>query len=821
MTRRREEGKSRGNLPRRPVPPRRRKPKPKPILRIVGLTALLGGALLVVGLGVVVGMAMAITKQLPDVSQVYAPPCEATRIYASNGELIASLYRENRIFVPLSQIPLHLQQAVIAVEDAGFYQHRGISLRGIARAMWRNLLAGELIEGGSTITQQLARTLFLSQERALSRKIAEILLALEIERRLTKEEILERYLNQVYFGQGAYGVEMAARIYFGKSVGQLTLAESAMLAGLIRAPSLYSPYENFQLAKRRQIIVLDRMVESGYITPEEAEKAKQEPVRLVERANAGLIGIRAPYFVSYILPQLLERYGEDGVYCGGLQVYTTLDVRMQAVAEKAVRLGIDEAKRANLRITQGALVAIDPRTGAIRAMIGGYDFRKSQFNRAWQARRQPGSAFKPFIYVTALANGIPPTRIIVDEPLSLEIPGVREKWEPQNYDLKFRGPVTLRQAVEQSINIPAIKILSELGPQQVIAYAHRMGIKSPLPPVLSLALGTAEVTPLEMASAFGVLAANGIRAEPFAIIRVEDRQGRVLEESIPRREVALKREVAYLMTDILKGVIQRGTGRAAEIGRPAAGKTGTTDDYRNAWFVGYTPQLVASVWVGNDDNTPMRRVVGGTVPARIWAMFMKEALAGTSPEDWPVPEGIVEATVCGSSGLLATGACPNPKKELFIKGTEPTEYDTRFPGTLLASPPVRTAPPGETTSPTPPREESNPPQVSPSGNRPSSQGTSAVSLSIDMPTDGERVRSPFLIQGRATPGSTVSLQIYAEGGVVSVRSVERLLRVGSDGKFQYEYRPMVRIPGIRYVITVSLTRADGKVLSQTVSVVEG
>jgi penicillin-binding protein 1A len=810
-------------LRKSPVPPRRRKPRRQPLLHLAGLALLLVASLLLLSIGVLAGMAMAITRQLPDVSRVYAPPCEATRVYASNGELVASLYRENRLFVPLSQIPLHLQQAVIAVEDAGFYQHRGISLRGMARAMWRNLLARELIEGGSTITQQLARTLFLTQERAVSRKVAEILLALEIERRLTKEEILERYLNQVYFGQGAYGVEMAARIYFGKSVSQLTLPESAMLAGLIRAPSLYSPYENFQLAKRRQIIVLDRMVELGYITAEEAEKAKQAPVKLAERANAGLIGIRAPYFVSYILPQLLERYGEDGVYCGGLQVYTTLDVRMQAIAEKAVRLGIDAAQRANLRVTQGALVAIDPRTGAIRAMIGGYDFRKSQFNRAWQARRQPGSAFKPFIYVTALANGIPPTRVIVDEPISLEIPGVPKKWEPENYDLKFRGPVTLRQAVEQSINIPAIKILNELGPQQVIAYAHRMGIKSPLPPVLSLALGTAEVTPLEMASAFGVLAANGIRAEPFAIARVEDRQGRVLEEFIPRREVALKREVAYLMTDILKGVILRGTGRAAEIGRPAAGKTGTTDDYRNAWFVGYTPQLVASVWVGNDDNTPMRRVVGGTVPARIWAMFMKEALAATPPEDWPVPEGIVEATVCGSSGLLATGACPNPKKEIFIKGTEPTEYDTRFPGTPQMSPPARVASPppsgeiatqqGETRSPLPP--------PSPRETRPSSPGEPIPFLSIETPADGGRVTSPFLIQGRATPGSTVLLIVYAEGGVVSVKSVERELRVGSDGKFQYEYKPMLRVPGVRYVITVRMAGARGEVLSQTISVVEG
>ncbi|MGH2400327.1 MAG: transglycosylase domain-containing protein, partial [bacterium] len=467
-----------------------------------------------------------------------------------------------------------------------------------------------------TITQQLARNIFLTQKRLFSRKLAEMMLAVEIERRLTKTEILERYLNQVYFGQGAYGVEMAARVYFGKHAKDLTLAESAMLAGLIRAPSRYSPHQSPELAKAQQRIVLQRMTDLRYITREQAINAFERPIPLAEEGNAGLIGIRAPYFVSYVLPYLLQRYGEDVVYNGGLRVYTTLDIRMQRAAEKAIRDGLDGAERAKLKVTQGALVALDPQTGFIRAMIGGYDFEKSQFNRAWQARRQPGSAFKPFIYTTAIANRMTTTKIIVDEPVTYEIVGAIQSeriWKPRNYEGRFSGPVTLRAALERSINIPAIKTISELGPQTVIAYARRMGITSPLQPHLSLALGSNEVTPLEMASAFGTLAALGVRAEPIAIAKITTRDGQVLEDNTPRRDLVLSADVAYVMVDMMKGVIARGTGRSAAIGRPAAGKTGTTDDYRNAWFIGFTPHLSTAVWLGNDDNTPMRRVVGGMV----------------------------------------------------------------------------------------------------------------------------------------------------------------------------------------------------------------
>ncbi len=747
---------------------------------IIVLSVLVGIALAVAG--VVAGMTAAFARSLPDVGAVYNPPNEATRIYASNGELIASLFKENRAFVPLSEIPLSLQQAVIAVEDDRFYQHRGVDVRGSLRAVWRNVRAREVVEGGSTITQQLARSLFLTQERVFSRKLAEILLAFEIERRLTKPEILERYLNQVYFGQGGYGVELAARVYFGKHAKDLTLSESALIAGLIRAPSTTSPFHRFAIAKARQTVVLHRMAELGYISADQARIAEMQPLKLAAENNAGLVGIRAPYFVSYILPYLTKRYGEDTLYTSGLRVYTSLDIQMQIAAERAVRDGVDYGRAQRLKTSQAALVAIDPRTGAIRAMIGGYDFTKSQFNRAWQAQRQPGSAFKPFIYTTAIANRMPPTKVINDAPVTYEIPGFKT-WEPKNYDNKYSGPVTMRTALERSINIPAIKTLDELSPERVIEYATRMGIKSPLNPYLSLALGTSEVTLLEMASAYGVFATLGVRAEPTAVLRVTDRSGRVLEENFPRRELVLSQEVAYVMTDLLKGVILRGTGTAAAIGRPAAGKTGTTDDYRNAWFIGYTPYLTAAVWVGNDDNSPMRKVVGGMVPARIWASFMKVAVQGTPPDDWKKPEGVVVATVCGTSGLLASSDCPTPRPEVFIQGTEPTEFDLG-------------------------------PKTEDGGN-----GTT-IPLAISSPASGARVSSVINVEGTTVPQATVTLVIVLHGDTGNAKVLDTTIPVTAEGRFSYAFTPTVRVAGGQYVITVTAAAPSGGRARTTVTVSE-
>ncbi len=747
------------------------------LARAVVLLAALA-ALGTVSLAVVVS---SLRANLPDLVSLYRPPSQATRVYAANGELIASLYRENRAYVRLEDIPVVLQQAVVAIEDERFYQHRGVDVRGILRAAWRNLTRQSVVEGGSTITQQLARNLFLSPRRTLDRKLQEILLAVEVERRLTKPEILERYLNQVYFGNGAYGVEMAARLFFGKGARELTLPEAALLAGVVQAPSRYSPFDNFPAAKRRQEVVLDRMVELGYISREQAEAAKEARLALSPGPrNAGLVGVRAAYFVSYILPYLVERYGEDAVYNGGLQVYTTLDPRLQALAQQVVTRGVEEARRAGLRVTQGALVAVEPRTGRILAMVGGVDFQRSQFNRAWQARRQPGSAFKPFIYTAALEQGVSPDHVLLDAPVEYRIAGWGY-WRPKNYDGTYWGPVPLRVALEHSRNIPAVRMLAELGPQTVIDTARRMGIRSPLQPHLSLALGTSEVTPLEMAAAFATLAAGGIYAEPVAITRVLDAKGRVLEEVRPHRRMALRPEVAYLMTDLLRGVIVRGTGRAADTGRPAAGKTGTTDDYRNAWFVGYTPELSVAVWVGNDDNSPTNRVVGGSVPARLWARFVKRALAGKPPSDFPVPEGIVHVPVCVQ--YAADGTCERQGWRPVLRGSTPPTPQPRAPGA--------------------------PEQV-----------TERPAVVLLQPQDGQEVTSPFVVEGRAFPGARVHLTVILEGGPAPVKVVDSVLPVGPDGSFGYTVESALRFSGARYRVTAFATGPDGSASTATVTVQE-
>lgn len=765
----------------------------------IGLLALAVFVVVVVmASGVVAGMALAFNRKLPDVSALYAPPEESTRVYAANGEVIASLFRENRDFVPLEEIPPTVRQAIIAIEDDRFYHHHGVDLRGSLRAIVRNLLAAGVVEGGSTITQQLARNMFLTSRRLISRKLAEIMLALEIERRLTKDEILERYLNQVYFGNGAYGIQMAARVYFGRSAQDLTLAEAALLAGIIRSPSVNTPFQSLEASTERQHVVLRRMAELGYITPQQAAEAMAEPIAMAAEGNAGLVGIRAPYFVSYILPYLLERYGEDVVYGGGLRIYTTLDPQMQTAAEKALQDGIDQANKEQLDITQGAVVTLDPRTGQIKAMVGGYEFSQSQFNRAWQAHRQPGSSFKVFIYTAAVGKGMTSTRIIVDEPITFEISGTVKPedsiWTPKNYDDSYRGPMPMRRALELSINIPAIKTINEFGPQTVVETARRMGITSRLQPNLSLALGTNDVTPLEMASAFGTLATLGVHADPMGIVRVTDREGRVLEEHSPKRSLALTADVAYLMTDLLKGVILRGTGAGANIGRPAAGKTGTTDDYRNAWFIGYTPYLATAVWVGNDDNSPMKRVVGGGIPARIWSAYMRTAVKGTPPDDWPLPDGVVQATVCGTSGLLATSTCPEPVSEVFVRGTEPTEFD-------LSSPPVST-------------QQDAPPQITPPPTAVS------VPLRITAPAQGQTVTAPFTVQGATDPAATVSLSVVAAGGFVKINVGDTRVPVNANGQFSYVVQPSLHASGTQYVITITATTAAGGKSTETLIVNE-
>ncbi len=482
-------------------------------------------AVALVGAGLFVGAAISIAGHLPSVDALYSSPSEATRIYAASGELIASLYQENRDSVTLAAMPVALQRAVVDTEDADFYRNPGISVRGILRAGVRNMVEGGYAEGGSTITQQLARNLFLTSQKSLTRKIAEIMLAVQIERRLTKDEILQRYLNQVYLGEGAYGVETAAEVYFGKPAKDLTLTQSAMLAGLIRAPSLYSPYEHPDRAHDR--LGGGAAAHGRPWRPHGRPNAHRArfPARLAAKGNGGLIGVRAPYFVSYILPGLIQRYGEDELYKGGLRIYTTLDLDLEAKATAALRAGIDAAQRQHQNVSQGAIVMIDPQTGAVRAMVGGYDFRTSQFDRAWQAHRQPGSAFKPFTYTVALMQGMPPSRLVLDAPIEFPMPDGKV-WKPLDYDRTYHGWITARYAVENSINTAAVRVEQQVGPRAIVKLAQRMGIQSPLEPTLSLTLGASDVTPLEMTSAYGVFADNGIRADPMPILKVTDRQAK-------------------------------------------------------------------------------------------------------------------------------------------------------------------------------------------------------------------------------------------------------------------------------------------------------
>ncbi len=646
-----------------------------------------------VATGAVVGVVMAALRSMPALQDLDYRPSEATMIYDVNNKLIGRLYIENRVWVPLEEIPKALQDGIIAVEDHDFRKHHGIDFLAIVRAFLTDIREGRVVQGGSTITQQLAKNAFLTHERTLTRKIQEAIYAIQLERTYTKDQILELYLNEVYFfpGQAVYGVEAAAQGYFGKHVRDLNLAECALLAGLTRNSQLYSPTSNPDAARARRATVLSKMEAQGYISHEEAEAAATAPLGVIEKRTSREV---APYFMDYIRAQLLARYGQELVYRGGLKVYTSLDLTLQEIAEKVLISNLPTGKpdAKGLVQPQGALVALDARDGYIRAMVGGRG--TDEFNRAVQSYRQPGSAFKPFVYAAAIQAGYTPSTLIEDSPVEYALPGQKEPWAPVNNDGIFRGPTTLRQALEQSINVVSVKLLEQLGVQNAVKTAKAMGITSLVESgkrndmSLSLVLGglTKGVTPLEMAAAYAVFPNQGIRAEPIAILRVEDSDGNVLERNVPRKTVVLDEQTAYVLTDMMRGVITRGTGKAANIGRPAAGKTGTTTDYTNAWFVGFTPELVACVWMGNDEQQkPM--VYGGTRigsarAAMIWGAFMKQALASVPASEFSVPSGVVFTKICTETGLVATASCPTTATEVYVSGTEPREVCTAHGGVV-------------------------------------------------------------------------------------------------------------------------------------------
>jgi penicillin-binding protein 1A len=666
---------------------------------------------------------------LPSVKALeeYAPSL-GTKVYADDDELVTEFQAERRIFVPLREIPGHLREAIIAVEDARFYSHYGVDLRGIARAAYANFRHGRIVEGGSTITQQLAKVLFLTPDRSFSRKVKEALLALELENRYSKDRLLELYLNQIYLGHGAYGVEAASRTFFGKSVKELTLSEAALLAALPRAPANYSPFDHSDVARKRRSLVLARMAEQGYIAPTEAKRSGEASLGLVapeRRRTAGR------YFLEYLEQSLEAKLGSDVLYKGGLSVYTTLNPLIQRAAEQALRDGLEaiatrhrtggNGAAGSLPVTpQGAVVVIEPQTGYIKALVGGADFARSEFNRAIYARRQPGSAFKPLVYVAALEAGWTPAHLIDDSPVSYAAGGAR-LWEPENYDGKFRGPITLQRALEESINIAAVKLLREVGGARVIDVARRLGIQSPIQDNLTLALGSSEVTLLELTAAYAALANQGVRMEPIAIRHITDAQGRLIEENIPQGRDSVSPAVAATITAMLRGAVERGTAvQARVLGRPLAGKTGTTNDFSNAWFVGYTPSITTGVWVGHDRTRTLGRdETGARAALPIWIALMREILKDRPIEEFPPANGLPRPHPDAPSGpTLAPGSPPSaspadavvppppapPVPILLPRGLEvppaPAEATAASPS---LTPPTASPSPGQ-----PPRPEPSP-----------------------------------------------------------------------------------------------------------------
>jgi penicillin-binding protein 1A len=691
---------------------------------------ILYGALLLAFLGVlfaagtVAGIVYSYSRNLPDISRMADfQPSRATRVYARDGTLLATLYKEDRIWVPIGSIPPRVRNAFVANEDHNFYHHHGVDFGGIARAALADYRHEEF-QGASTITQQLARALFLSNEVSLSRKIQEALLAMEIERYYTKDEILERYLNLIYFGSGAYGIEAASHEYFGTDVGRLTTAQIAMLAGLPAAPSDYSPFVSMQSARDRQRHVLDRMVASGYLTQAQADAAAAAPLGLIAERPTGLQSFRYPYFTTYANYILERTFGTQRVYDDGLQVDTTLDPRLQRIAEDAVNWGVRSAAAEGINAHEEALVALRPQTGEILAMVGGAGgfSLNNQFNRAWQALRQPGSSFKTYVYTAAIDSGMPATTTIDDSPVSYPM-GDGTKWSPMDDDFRFYGPMTLRYALAQSRNVVAVKLAEQIGIDRVIEYAHRMGVEAPLEANLSLALGSSVVSPLDQAAGYATLANEGIHVEPSPLRLVTDSLGApLLDNRFPQETEVVSAGTAYVMTSMLEGVITEGTGYPnAVIGRPAAGKTGTTTNFRDAWFVGYTPDLVAAVWLGNDDYSRMNESFGGNIPARTWARFMKAALQGVPKHDFSYPANeLRKLAYCGKSR----------KFEYFLEGTEPFApcaspgYAGRAAASALDAPPVGAEPVVEA----PPNPTSRPATapVAPSPARPAANGGTKV-----------------------------------------------------------------------------------------------
>ncbi len=623
-----------------------------------------------------------LTLDLPGIDTLkdYRPSI-ASRVLDVNDELIDEFFLEDRKLINIKDVPKIAQQAFIASEDSRFYQHKGFDIQSIFRALFKNVEAGKIVQGGSTITQQVAKLMYLSPEKKYMRKFKEAILSYKIDKYLTKDEILNLYLNQIYLGHGTYGVESASIGYFGKSARDLTLPEAALLAGLPKAPSAYSPFLYFDRAKERQIYVLTRMMEDGHITKDQMDAAAKAELKLRPMKPKDKV---AAYFVEHVRRYVQEKYGGDVLYKEGLTIYTTLDLAIQTAARDALEKGIselEERSQFDKGLVQGALYAMDVKTGAIRAMVGGRDFAKSEFNRAVQSRRQPGSAFKPLIYTAAFDKGMNPSTRFVDSPIVFDDPTQEDGlWKPKNFDEKFLGPITMRTALVQSRNIVTIKILEEIGIDYAASYAMNMGITSPLARNYSLALGSSGVTLQEMVRAYGVLANRGKKVAPYFVRKIIDRTGNIFEETRVQADQVIDPRIAFMTSYVLRDVVESGTGRRVRsIGRPVAGKTGTTNDVRDAWFIGYTPSLIAGVWIGFDQEASLgKHEVGGRAAAPVWLYFMEKALEGKPVEAFPTPEGIVFVKVDPKTGLIASPTDRSAIYECFLENALPSEK-TRYP----------------------------------------------------------------------------------------------------------------------------------------------
>ncbi|WP_432643442.1 transglycosylase domain-containing protein [Acidaminococcus sp.] len=621
-------------------------------------------------------------------------PMASSQFFDAKGNLITTVdSEEDRIPVTIDKTPKDLQHAFLAAEDIRFYEHGGIDFRGIGRAIYTYIRWGE-VQGGSTITQQLAKNYFLTQEQTLSRKLHEAFIALQIEQKYTKNEILEMYMNQIYFGQGSYGVETAANTYFGKHVQDLDLAQCAMIAGIPKSPNYYSPLSNPKAAKERQKTVLEQMTKYGFITKEQADEAYAEP--LTYKSLNESPGSKK-YFIDYVIQLLVDKFGPDAVYKQGLKVYTTLDPDMQKAAEKAAAQTPTYYTDSNkLKQPQSSIVAVEPKTGYIKAMIGGRG--TDQFNRAVMAERQPGSAFKPFVYMNAFEQGATPGDTVEDSP----IPG---EWNPQNYDRSFHGTVSYRTALTYSYNVPAVKVAMKYGPEKIVKLAKKFGISTLVDDdenaVIALGGLTHGVTPLEMAGAYAGIANMGKFNKPTPIIKILDRNGKVLYEHKANPTQVVKPETAYMMISMMEDVMTRGTGRGAAINRTCAGKSGTTSDYHDAWFVGFTPDLACAVWIGDDNNDSLGGMTGGGEPATLWRTFMSNALADTPASDFDKPDGF---------------KMPAPKYEAPKSSSKSSGSSKKAADTKKNSKGKDDALPGNGNVPQPPRssgKSSTPPPVRP------------------------------------------------------------------------------------------------------------